>query len=91
MRDILRVYKENPKFTSSHIIQMLKILYSNSHGPSIEIEDDRFDKLNGLLEGMKKIFAIQVETLSEILSKVNQLSKRKEQREKKGPSFFIKM
>jgi len=70
---------------------MLIVLYSNSSGPAIELVDDRFDKLNGLLEGMKKIFSIQVETLSEIEFKVNQLSKRKEQREKQGPSFLINM
>jgi hypothetical protein len=52
---------------------MLQTLYSNSSGPTIELEDEKFDKLNGLLEGMKKIFSIQVETLSEIEFKVNQL------------------
>ena len=70
---------------------MLIVLYSKSSGPTLDLEDKNFDKLNGLLEGMKKIFSIQVETLSEIEFKVNQLSKRKDQREKLGPSFLINM
>ena len=64
---------------------MITVLYSNSSGPSLELVDEKFDYLNGLLEGMKKIFAIQVEGLTKIEFKVNQMSRRKEQRELEGP------
>ena len=58
LKDILRVWHSNPKYTKNHILQMINVLYANSSGPSIEIEDEKFNYLNGLLEGMKTIFAI---------------------------------
>ena len=50
---------------------MLSILHSNKPTMNLEIEDEKFDKLTGLFEGIKKIFSIHVKTLSDIEAKVN--------------------
>lgn len=54
-------------------------------------EDHKFDTISGYFDRMKKVFQIHQETLSDIDQKLNQLIKRRQDREKAGVPFLKKM
>ena len=83
LRDLLKLVRENPNVNKDDILNKLIQLYSNKNA-TLVTEDEKFDKMSGYFDRMKKVFQIHQETLGDIDQKLNQLMKRRQDRENAG-------